>query len=124
MIDVGPLSEELRRLEDYDWFLRLGLKGGKLTVQPLLGALIRNSGVPADNLVQDAIAKLRRKWLVGHWQLSAQASRNMRAYLRLESGVSALRQGSKLKAAAHLASSLLLVPRFTPQLSPSPQLMH
>jgi glycosyltransferase involved in cell wall biosynthesis len=37
---VGPLDGSLRRLEDLDWFLRLGLAGGRIVVAPILGATI------------------------------------------------------------------------------------
>lgn len=121
---IGPQDTNLRRLEDYDWFLRFGLMGGRLIVQPLIGALIRRGGPPAQELVRDAVNELTRKWLVGHWQLSAKAARNMRAYMQLERGVSAMRHGANVAAAIHLASSLLLAPRLTARVGGSAEVLN
>src|SRR5690606_16089725 len=35
---VGPFDEQLGRLEDFDWFLRLGLAGGSVNVAPFAGS--------------------------------------------------------------------------------------
>src|SRR5690606_21296872 len=38
--DVGRLREDIRRLEDYEWFLRFGRAGGRLLVADVVGASI------------------------------------------------------------------------------------
>ena len=37
---VGPVDEDLRRLEDLDWFIRLGLAGGQIVANDLIGVRV------------------------------------------------------------------------------------
>ncbi|NJO33346.1 MAG: glycosyltransferase family 2 protein [Rhodospirillales bacterium] len=37
---VGLFDPQLRRLEDFDWFIRFGLKGGRVRVYPCLCAIV------------------------------------------------------------------------------------
>jgi glycosyltransferase involved in cell wall biosynthesis len=51
---IGDMNGGLRRLEDLEWFLRLGLSGGRLIVVPMVGAVIRRAA--KNNLVNVKVA--------------------------------------------------------------------
>lgn len=116
---VGPQDCSLRRLEDFDWFLRFSLQGGKLAVQNIVGAMIRAGHVPLDQAVAVAAKLLEHKWIDLPSELSAKALRNLRSYLLLEQAASELRNGAHLAGATNLIRSLMVVPRIRPHLSPA-----
>jgi glycosyltransferase involved in cell wall biosynthesis len=87
--EIGPLDEELRRLEDWDWLLRLAAKGYRLLASP--GVLARvevGSGAPR----ADVEAALRRIGDRHHAELANQgisARRIFAASLHLENAAAA-----------------------------------
>jgi GT2 family glycosyltransferase len=60
---VGPADPGLRRLEDFDWFVRFVSMGGRLDVWPHIAAVIEVSGKPSAPAARAAIAHLRAKYL-------------------------------------------------------------
>jgi glycosyltransferase involved in cell wall biosynthesis len=111
---VGPFDEELRRLEDLDWFLRFALAGGELKVAPFVGSLVRVGGRPAPGPVEAASRALREKWSGGGGKptLGSRERRRLAAYLDLECAAANRYAGNFWRAAAFLACSWIRVPRF------------
>lgn len=115
---VGPFDPELRRLEDYDWFLRFGLAGGRLLVEPEIGAIIsvgrrsRPDAVQrAKEIIEGKLATVQHPFVRGHFRRTA------KAYLWLEMAKAAQNEGRPILMALYLLQSLLLKPRVRPGLS-------
>ena len=111
---VGPLDDRLRRLEDLDWFIRLGLNGGTLKVAPEILAWIdvdANASIENVDCAADAIAA---RYLSPESELPEGACRrNLTAYLALERAAARLKKGRALAAVPHLLRSWLAKPRAT-----------
>jgi hypothetical protein len=60
---VGPADPRLRRLEDFDWFIRFVSMGGRLDVWPHIAAVIEVAGKPSASAARAAIDHLRAKYL-------------------------------------------------------------
>lgn len=112
---VGLQTESLRRLEDLDWFLRAGLAGAELVVDPTVAAAIARSRPPIA-AVAEAASQIMRLW--NDTTLQAPAQRRLKAYLELELAAALLRDGRVTAAAARLARSYLLKPRLSLHLIP------
>ena len=115
---IGYFDEDLRRLEDMDWFIRLGLAGGQLLVQPIIGLDI----LPANNPSLDVILQAGKKILEKHQGLqhtNPLAFKRLKAYISLESAAYAAKERKYFKAAAWFLHSLILVPRLRRNLSPA-----
>lgn len=114
---AGLLDEGLRRLEDFEWFIRFGRGGGRLAVCDTVGSVIRPSY--SQGLVdvrQSAGVLVERYVRAGSpLRLPARERRLLMAYLDLELGVADLIAGRKLSAALHLGTSLLRKPRLSAQ---------
>jgi glycosyltransferase involved in cell wall biosynthesis len=111
---VGPLDASLRRLEDLDWFLRLGLAGGRLVVAPILGATISigRRGRLSDI---DAAARiiLSKVDAMGAGAAPKELRRRLEAYLDVERANSAYAETRYLQMAGYLARSLVRRPRLS-----------
>lgn len=114
---VGHLDEGLRRLEDFDWFIRFGRQGGRLQVCDTVGSLIRPSySQDLADVRQSAQGLINRHVRLGSPdRLPARERRLLMAYLNLELGVADLIAGRRLSAAAHFGWSLLERPRLSAQ---------
>lgn len=109
---VGEFDPGLRRLEDFDWFVRFALAGGRLAVcgEPL--ALVAPSGSAPLATVQGAVSVIESKLRNGPFQaLDAQQRRRLRAYLDLELAAANILQRRYLAVAFHLVRSFLGKPR-------------
>lgn len=116
---VGPLDERLRRLEDYDWLLRLALLGGRLEVAGIAGAVIAPSGLARSDIVGRNIARLEAKYGAGgEIALPPAVARRFAAYMALERAAASLADGHRVRGAASLAHSALLKPRLRGALLP------
>jgi GT2 family glycosyltransferase len=105
---VGPFDEALRRLEDYEWFLRFGSLGGKLTVVPkILAAIDVSSGGRPDAV--NAAARIIRQAYDG--RLPGAVFRRVEAFTALAEASAHIRAGQPLRAAFALARSFAAVPR-------------
>ncbi len=105
---AGPFDTALRRLEDYEWFLRFALKGGRLLVAPVVGAEIAQGR----RARPDVLIAARRAILSRHaHDLPAGTARNMRAYLHLEAAAAWRNSGNVPRMVLELAQSFALVPR-------------
>jgi hypothetical protein len=63
---VGESDPALRRFEDYDWFVRFALAGGRLEVWPHVAAIVEVSHKPRVSAVEDVVAHLRAKYTDPH----------------------------------------------------------
>lgn len=106
----GLFAEDLRRLEDLEWFIRFGQAGGKLVVADVVGAsLTRGSNARPDQVTAAARLISRR-----HSTGGARASRaagDLAAYLDLERSAAFANASRRLAAFWFLARSLLRRPR-------------
>ena len=111
---VGPFDGSLRRLEDYDWFLRFGLLGGTLRVQPAILATVAKGQRGTSPHVREAerviLAKLRTTGA------EPEILRRARAYMALERARAALNEGRRLDFVGFMARSLWMLPRLSIQL--------
>jgi glycosyltransferase involved in cell wall biosynthesis len=115
---VGGFDPSMRRLEDFDWFLRFGLSGGELRVVPFVGALVNIDDRPAPAKTEDARAAILSKWprwgtgsaLPGS-ALPGSARTRLAAYLDLECASANFYAGDYLRAASFLARSFARAPR-------------
>jgi glycosyltransferase involved in cell wall biosynthesis len=109
---VGPLNPSLRRLEDLDWGIRLGLAGGSLAIAPIVATVVSRSG-PA-NLGPVAQAS---QLLISQFgpeaprPLPTPAMRRLRAYLALERAYAALGERRHAQTLIEWVRSFAHVPR-------------
>lgn len=83
---VGPCDTRLARVQDYEWFLRFGLKGGAIHVAPIIGSVI-HIGPKAPSAKLDASIQVVLETYVNATaavRLGANLRRRIRAYLALE----------------------------------------
>lgn len=112
---VGAFDPTLRRLEDFDWFLRFGLAGGRLDIWPGVAAAIEIGAKPQYAVLQDAVARLRAKYVETNasMRLTPAVARRVSAYLDLEFASSCAARRQWLTTLYYLARSFLKVPRLT-----------
>ncbi len=111
---VGLQDEGLRRLEDYDWFLKAALQGAELFTDPTVGVAWQRVFKPAaSENYRNAVRTLERRWGA---RLPAPARARMMAYLALENAAQA--RGHPLRLAHQMARSWLYRPRAALHLSP------
>ncbi|MGB7431340.1 MAG: glycosyltransferase family 2 protein [Ahrensia sp.] len=114
-------DERLRRLEDYDIFLKLGaITGAKLVTQPIIGAAITVGGTRPSDHVFDASIIIEAKLMaaVAAGSLTQGDLRRGRAYLRYERAKYHLQSRSYVNGLANLAGSWLGSPRLKPYPGP------
>lgn len=112
---VGPFNDQLRRLEDLEWFIRFGLAGGKLAVAPIVGALIRRSSIGHAQNVANA-AEIILADCRSRPSISSELICDLRAWLDVEQAAALKAEGKKLAAMLYIARSLIRRPRFQIQL--------
>jgi glycosyltransferase involved in cell wall biosynthesis len=112
---VGTADPGLRRLEDFDWFIRFVSMGGRLDVWPHIAAMIEVSGKPAAPTARATIAHLRAKYLDpgSRHRLAPDMANQLEACLDFEMA-SILSAGRRwLPTTFYLARSFWRVPRTT-----------
>jgi glycosyltransferase involved in cell wall biosynthesis len=108
----GPFREDLPRLEDYEWFIRFALAGGRLIAPPIIGAEIAAGANARPDAVNAAAAKILG--LYGRdTRLRPIERRRMIAFLALVRAVGARNGGLWAAFGFHLAHSFLASPRFS-----------
>lgn len=113
---AGYQDEAIRRFEDFDWFLRLGLAGFTLDVLPVLGARIERRRSQNPEAMKAVIAAIREKW-AGRPEV-ADLKESIRAYLELELASASWFAGRPAATLVHLAKSFHARPRLRLHLSP------
>lgn len=117
---AGGADGSLRRLEDYEWFVRIGLAGFTLKVQDLAGAGIErgsNTNLAAVTVAAEIICQRIVELTQGRPDAKL-LRRKAKAYLRYELAASAWREKLLAAFALLLAGSLAASPRL--KLSPMP----
>jgi glycosyltransferase involved in cell wall biosynthesis len=115
---IGPWDPDLRRLEDYDWFLRFALAGGRLRVWDGVGAVTEVEGKPTFAMLEATARRLL--WKYGHIKsphaLPGSMVRHLRALLDVERASISRYQRRWLRTFFYLARSFARVPRASIQL--------
>lgn len=110
-------DEKIRRLEDYDLGLRLGLAGVKLSIDPVSGVKIVPNGAANAKIIDDCVT-----YILSKYNKLQKTDRDlwsiMSAYMLLEQSSAHFRESNFLTAAKYLLKSFLHVPRVTRHLSP------
>lgn len=106
----------LRRFEDFDWFLALALAGFSVKMLPVAAVAISRARVQSPIAVEFTAQHLLSKWRGAG--LDRPLLRRVESYMALETAAAFYYAGSRGNAATRLATSLLLAPRLTLQLSP------
>jgi glycosyltransferase involved in cell wall biosynthesis len=114
---IGPFDPLLRRLEDFDWFLRFGLAGGRLDVWDGLAAVVETGRKPRLAILEDSARRLRQKFVeqAGPQRVAPELIRMLDAYLDIERASVFIAQKRPLNMALCIARSLWRVPRLTLQ---------
>ncbi len=114
---IGALDTSLRRLEDLDWAIRLGMAGGRLAVAPFVGATVQVGTRPSFKALQVTCEQLCAKW--SHHSdigLLPGMERRLFAFLDVERAAACHHENRNVMAAFYFARSLLKAPRTTLQL--------
>jgi len=115
---TGLFDARLRRLEDLDWFLRFGLRSGRLHVDDAVTTLVAPSASAGASALRHPTSLLAAKFgPTGLMPLPRALWRRFAAYLALEEAAAALSDRDRLAFARHMARSVWLVPRLHPQLA-------
>ena len=108
----GPYDPKLRRLEDYEWFLRFGLAGGRVVVAPTVVAVISIGQRARLKDVRHAADHVKKMiTALNHPLVNWEFRKNTRAYLALEVAKAAQNEGSYVCMGIHFLYSLVLKPR-------------
>lgn len=112
---VGETDPGLRRFEDYDWFVRFALAGGRLEVWPHVAAIIEVSRKPRVAAVEDVVTHLRAKYTDprGPYRLPRKAINRLEACFDFELASSLSADKRWLPTFVHLARSFWRLPRMT-----------
>jgi glycosyltransferase involved in cell wall biosynthesis len=114
---IGPFDSHLRRLEDFEWFLRFGLAGGKMIVAPLIGAVVnRNRCNIQIREMKAAVDRISRVCLARTSPLTSAQRRHLKAWLNVELAAAHYQHQNPIRASLHLLRSFLAVPRTRLQL--------
>jgi cellulose synthase/poly-beta-1,6-N-acetylglucosamine synthase-like glycosyltransferase len=109
---VGPLTPSLRRLEDLEWGIRLGLAGGRLIVSPSAAAVVTRSRPAGWRTVAAASEAILASFGLPSGQpLPPAPWRRLQAYLDLEKANAARGEGRYASTAVSLLCSFAHVPR-------------
>jgi glycosyltransferase involved in cell wall biosynthesis len=112
---VGECDPGLRRFEDYDWFVRFALAGGRLEVWPHVAAIVEVTKKPRVAAVHEVVDHLRAKYSDPHgpYRLAPDAINRLEACLDFELASSLSADKKWLPTLVHLARSFWRVPRTT-----------
>ena len=112
---VGPTDPGLRRFEDYDWFVRFALAGGRLEVWPHIAAIVEVLKKPPVSAVEEVISHLRTKYARpgGPYRLPPDVINRMEGCFEFELASSLSADKHWLGTAVHLIRSFWRVPRTT-----------
>jgi glycosyltransferase involved in cell wall biosynthesis len=110
---IGPSDPALRRFEDYDWFVRFALAGGRLEVWPHVAAVVEVSKKPQVAAVEEVVSHLRAKYAhpAGPFALAPDLINRLEACFDFELASSMSAQKRWLSTFFHLMRSFWRVPR-------------
>jgi glycosyltransferase involved in cell wall biosynthesis len=112
---IGGTDPALRRFEDYDWFVRFSLAGGRLEVWPYVAAIVEVTKKPRVSAVHEVVEHLRAKYAdpQGPYRLAPEAINRLEACFDFELASSLSADKKWLPTLIHLARSFWRVPRTT-----------
>ena len=112
---IGGTDPALRRFEDYDWFVRFSLAGGRLEVWPYVAAIVEVTKKPRVSAVHEVVEHLRAKYADPHgpYRLAPEAINRLEACFDFELASSLSADKRWLATLIHLARSFWRVPRRT-----------
>jgi glycosyltransferase involved in cell wall biosynthesis len=112
---IGGTDPALRRFEDYDWFVRFSLAGGRLEVWPHIATIVEVTKKPTVSAVHEVVDHLRAKYAdpSGPYRLAPDAINQLEACFEFELASSLSADNQWLATGIHLARSFWRVPRTT-----------
>jgi hypothetical protein len=116
MNTVGGSDVSLRRLEDYEWFVRMALANFELKIQDMIGVAVERGHNTNLVAVTNASAAIRQK--IATLTTDKSLRRTADAYLYYERAASAWRERRLMNFLIFIAASILSRPRL--KLSPLP----
>ena len=106
---VGPYNENLKRLEDYEWFIRFGHLGGKIMSVNKHLMIIQRSDTGSNKSVQSSADMIIQQ---SSNYCGILDKRLMYSYLYMELAVEALKRREYLSFLPSILLSVFLKPRF------------
>jgi glycosyltransferase involved in cell wall biosynthesis len=115
---IGPFDAELPRLEDYDWFMRFALAGGRLRVWNAVAAIVDVQGKPSREAVEAGARHLIWKYALkdSPQKLPAPIVHRLKAMLDVERASICRYRHQWISTLFYLARSFVRAPRITTQL--------
>lgn len=112
---VGPCDSALRRLQDLDWYLRLALCGGRITVWDEFVAVVQTGPKSVIGPLESAIKHLEWKYVSasGPFRLAPTLVRKLEAYFDIERASIAAAEKKWIDTAYFISRSLARAPRLT-----------
>ena len=108
--EIGGFDEELRRLEDWDWMLRLAAAGYRLLAGREVLAEVEAGSIPGRAEVEAALRQVQSRHIDAVARQGARAQRIFSAHLHLEQAGAELRDGAYGRALAGVTRSLVCYP--------------
>ena len=110
---AGTWDAQLRRSNDLDWYLRVGLAGGQLRVAPFVGSVIEIGARPTLDVVDTACRQLETKWIAptSTLRLPKGMRKKLAAYLDIERAAAARASGHYWSMIKYGLRSLYRAPR-------------
>jgi glycosyltransferase involved in cell wall biosynthesis len=108
--EIGPYDEELRRLEDWDWLLRLAGNGYSLLGSRDVLAWVEVGAGGSRGHIDAALGRIRERHAAAVAREGAGSRRCFAATLHLEAAAAALAERAYAAAAIEMMRSLVLYP--------------
>jgi glycosyltransferase involved in cell wall biosynthesis len=108
--EIGPYDEELRRLEDWDWLLRLAERGYRLLGSADVLARVEVGAGGNRKDIAAAVRRIRERHAAVVAREGGAARRRFAATLHLEAAAAAFAERAYVAAAIDMARSLALYP--------------
>ncbi|HWD58481.1 MAG TPA: glycosyltransferase family A protein [Stellaceae bacterium] len=108
--EIGPLDRELRRLEDWDWLLRLAAAGYRLLASPAVLARVYAEANAARRDVDPALARIQQRHLASAALDGVLSRRIFEGTLLLESAAAAFADKDYRHAATATLRSVVRYP--------------
>jgi glycosyltransferase involved in cell wall biosynthesis len=108
--EIGPIDQELRRLEDWDWLLRLSEKGYRLLASPAALARVEVSSSAPGRAIAAALQRIREHHEAAIAREGIVSRRIFRSTLHLETAAAAFGDKAYARALAAMLRSFMCYP--------------